>query len=107
MKQPVLAHLFAADCPGAAHQCGGGRAYDETAPVQVCPRDYVPALLKWIDAENLPTYLGGKSKATLLDDSGPWNDPALVAQIETELKAVRANMCTYVCELGPKTLCPC
>ena len=29
-------------------------------------------------------------KATLLDDSGPWNDPALVAQIEAELKAVRS-----------------
>ena len=49
----------------------------------------MPALLKWIDEDNLPTYLGGKSKATLLDDSGPWNDPALVAQIEAELKAVR------------------
>ncbi len=60
---------------------------------QVCPKDYLPALLKWIDEDNLPTYLGGKSKATLLDDSGPWNDPALVAQIEAELKAVRENKC--------------
>ena len=29
---------------------------------QVCPKDYIPALLKWIDEDNLPTYLGGKSK---------------------------------------------
>ena len=65
---------------------------------QVCPKDYLPALLKWIDEENLPTYLGGKSKATLLDDSGPWNDPALVAQIEAELKAVR---CTPRCVWDP------
>ena len=60
---------------------------------QVCPKDYLPALLKWIDEDNLPTYLGGKSKATLLDDSGPWNDPALIAQIEAELKAVRRTSC--------------
>ena len=56
----------------------------------------MPALLKWIDEENLPTYLGGKSKATLLDDSGPWNDPALLAEIESELKAVRSGCQKHV-----------
>ena len=58
-------------------------------PSQVCPKDYVPALLKWIPAENLPEYLGGQSKATLLDDAGPWNDPAVVAEIDAEIKSVR------------------
>lgn len=27
-----------------------------------------------MDAENLPVWLGGKSKGTLLDDVGPWSD---------------------------------
>ncbi|EIE24984.1 CRAL/TRIO domain-containing protein [Coccomyxa subellipsoidea C-169] len=49
--------------------------------VEVCPRDFVPALLKWVDAESLPEYLGGTSKATLLDDAGPWQDPKILAQV--------------------------
>jgi hypothetical protein len=31
---------------------------------QVCPRDYTPVLLQYIDRENLPEYLGGTSKAS-------------------------------------------
>ena len=81
---------LSAGCDGA--QSLGSRPCISTR-TQVCPKDYLPALLKWIDEDNLPTYLGGKSKATLLDDSGPWNDPALVAQIEAELKAVRCFLC--------------
>ena len=42
------------------------------AKVEVCPRDFGPALLRWVAPENLPEYLGGQSAATLLDDSGPW-----------------------------------
>lgn len=54
----------------------------------MCPKDYVPTLLSWVSAENLPEYLGGKSKATLLDDTGPWNDPSLIAEVDAEVKAV-------------------
>ena len=43
--------------------------------VQVCPRDYTSVLLQWVDPESLPEYLGGTSKATLLDDAGPWQVP--------------------------------
>lgn len=39
-------------------------------------------LLKWVDPENLPEYLGGTSKATLLDDAGPWQDPKILAQVQ-------------------------
>lgn len=46
-------------------------------------------LLQHIDRENLPEYLGGTSKATLLDDAGPWNDQALIDEIDAELKRVR------------------
>ena len=42
------------------------------AKVEVCPAKFAPALLRWVAPENLPEYLGGKSTATLLDDSGPW-----------------------------------
>jgi len=42
------------------------------------------ALLKWIDMDNIPEYLGGKSKGTLVDDLGPWKDPKLLAQLEME-----------------------
>mmetsp|Transcript_6253 Transcript_6253/g.17959 ORF Transcript_6253/g.17959 Transcript_6253/m.17959 type:complete len:678 (-) Transcript_6253:181-2214(-) len=54
--------------------------------IEVCPRDFKATLLQHIAAENLPEYLGGKSKATLLDDAGPWNDQAIVDQIDAELR---------------------
>lgn len=55
---------------------------------QVCPKDFKPTLLQHIDADNLPEYLGGRSKATLLDDAGPWNDTRLLEQIEADLHVV-------------------
>ena len=48
--------------------------------VQFCSKDYTKALLEWVDPECLPEYLGGTSKATLLDDVGPWQDPKILAQ---------------------------
>lgn len=51
---------------------------------QVCPKDYLPALLKWIDIENIPEYLGGQSAGTLIDDVGPWKDPELIKQFSSE-----------------------
>lgn len=53
--------------------------------LQVCPKDYLPSLLKYIDPENLPRYLGGTSDATLIDDAGPWNDPQIRAEIEEDM----------------------
>ena len=53
--------------------------------LQVCPKDYMPSLLKWVDPENLPRYLGGTSDATLIDDAGPWNDPQIRAEIEKDI----------------------
>ena len=49
--------------------------------VQMCPTNYTKVLLQWIEPENLPEYLGGTSKATLLDDAGPWQDPKIVAEV--------------------------
>ena len=45
----------------------------------------MPSLLKWVDPENIPRYLGGTSDATLIDDAGPWNDPQLRAEIEEDI----------------------
>ena len=35
-------------------------------------------LLKFIDEDQLPTWLGGKNQAALKDNAGPWNDYELV-----------------------------
>ncbi|CAL5220070.1 g2021 [Coccomyxa viridis] len=50
--------------------------------IEMCPTNYTKVLLQWIEPENLPEYLGGTSKATLLDDAGPWQDPKIVAEVE-------------------------
>lgn len=59
----------------------------------MCPRNYLPALLHWIDEDHLPEYLGGKSKGTLVDDVGPWQDPALMQEVRAaqERKYKRKN----------------
>ena len=52
--------------------------------MQLTGTDYLPMLLRWVDKDNLPEYLGGTSKATLLDDLGPWQDPKIVAELDAE-----------------------
>ncbi|GMH34099.1 hypothetical protein BSKO_01933 [Bryopsis sp. KO-2023] len=61
------------------------------AKVEVCPKDYLPALKKWIDEENIPEYLGGKSKGTLVDDVGPWQDEELIRELELENEKRKAK----------------
>ncbi|GAB4823183.1 hypothetical protein N2152v2_010229 [Parachlorella kessleri] len=56
------------------------------AKIEVCPSNYLPTLLRWADIENIPEYLGGKSRGSLLDDVGPWKDPALTAEIEADIR---------------------
>jgi hypothetical protein len=44
-----------------------------------------------VDPDNLPEWLGGRSKGTLLDDVGPWSDPDTLHKIEGSLpEAARA-----------------
>ena len=52
--------------------------------MQVCPKDFRPTLLKYVDPECLPEYLGGTSKHTLLDDAGPWHDPKIMAAVDAD-----------------------
>lgn len=54
------------------------------AKVEVCPKNFLPALKEWIDEDCIPEYLGGKSKGTLVDDVGPWKDSAIIQEIEAE-----------------------
>ncbi|CAD7696725.1 unnamed protein product [Ostreobium quekettii] len=56
--------------------------------IEVCPRDFLPSLRKWINDEDIPEYLGGKSKGTLIDDVGPWRSPELVKEVEVERLAL-------------------
>eukprot|EP00775_Hariotina_reticulata_P010356 gene10356-10514_t len=53
--------------------------------IQICQTNYTKDLLEWVDAENLPEWLGGKSKGTLLDDVGPWSDPEVLRKMEGQL----------------------
>lgn len=40
---------------------------------------YMDELTKYVDIENIPEYMGGKCRNTLLDDPGPWNDPQVLS----------------------------
>lgn len=53
--------------------------------IEVAPTNYMPVILKYADEECIPEYLGGKSKASLLDDVGPWNDVRIVSEIDTDI----------------------
>lgn len=55
------------------------------AKIEVAPSDYMKLLLRHIDIENIPDYLGGKSKGSLIDDVGPWKDPTILAMIEADI----------------------
>lgn len=55
------------------------------AKIEVCPSNYLPVLLRWVDAENIPEYLGGKSKGSLIEDVGPWQDAAIHAEIDADI----------------------
>jgi hypothetical protein len=54
-------------------------------PVQICQTNYQKDLLEWVAPENLPEWLGGTSRGTLLDDCGPWSDPEVLRRMEGQL----------------------
>jgi hypothetical protein len=59
--------------------------------IAICGSDYLPELLEYVDADNLPEWLGGRSKGTLLDDAGPWSDAATLRRIEQESSGAAAQ----------------
>ena len=48
------------------------------AKISMLGKDYLKELLKYVDMELIPTYLGGTNTATFLDDYGPWMEYELV-----------------------------
>ena len=58
---------------------------------QILGVDYKKGLLKWIDEENIPTFLGGKSDGSLVDDIGPWNNQELCHKIGVDIEELRAG----------------
>eukprot|EP00878_Enallax_costatus_P021465 GHUV01022722.1.p1 GENE.GHUV01022722.1~~GHUV01022722.1.p1 ORF type:complete len:454 (+),score=138.54 GHUV01022722.1:1181-2542(+) len=60
--------------------------------IQICQSNYTKDLLEWIDAENLPEWLGGRSQGTLIDDIGPWSDPEVLRKLEGQLPAVNKTL---------------
>ena len=65
--------------------------------MQVCPSNYTKVLLQWIEPENLPEYLGGTSKATLLDDAGPWQDSKIMAEVSRYLTCSQGARVAAAC----------
>jgi hypothetical protein len=55
------------------------------AKIEVCPADFLKVLTKWVDPASIPAYLGGTSQGSLIDDVGPWDDPAVVAAIDADI----------------------
>ena len=51
--------------------------------IKVKGGDYLPTLLEFVEEENLPTFLGGKSadSDTFPTDVGPWNDYEIVGNV--------------------------
>jgi hypothetical protein len=68
--------------------------------LQICQSDYKKDLLEWIDADNLPDWLGGRSKGTLLDDVGPWSDPDVLRRLEGQ-SAVAAKALKRMGSVAP------
>ena len=71
---------------------------------QVCGSNFTPTLLKYVDKENLPEYLGGTSTATLVDDAGallPSRNILKVAKLLhkcTELQMATLHRLTFCIE---------
>ena len=61
------------------------------SPLQILGTDYKKGVLKWIDEDNLPTWLGGKSEGSLIDDIGPWNDAELCNKIGVDIDELKAG----------------
>ncbi|GLC37831.1 hypothetical protein PLESTB_001481100 [Pleodorina starrii] len=57
--------------------------------IEILGPNYMDALLKHMDRDAIPAFLGGESRGTLLDDVGPWSDAELMARVGIDLAALR------------------
>lgn len=70
---------------------------------QILGTNYMDALKKWVDEDAIPTWLGGKSQGTLLDDVGPWNDTERMAALGLDLEALRTGQSPAAAQAQPAT----
>ena len=58
--------------------------------IEIKGKTYLPTLLEYADAENLPEFLGGSCTLPFPSDAGPWNDYELVNNklIKKDSKAI-------------------
>ncbi|KAL6762289.1 CRAL-TRIO domain-containing protein [Haematococcus lacustris] len=61
--------------------------------IEILGTDYLPGLLKWVDINNLPEFLGGRSKGSLLEDIGPWSDHDVLARLGLSDDQLRLGHC--------------
>mmetsp|Transcript_10482 Transcript_10482/g.18328 ORF Transcript_10482/g.18328 Transcript_10482/m.18328 type:complete len:524 (-) Transcript_10482:635-2206(-) len=59
--------------------------------IEILGTNYLDGLLKWVDIDSIPVWLGGKSHGSLIDDIGPWSDPEVLAQLGMDLEDLRHN----------------
>ncbi|GIL98488.1 hypothetical protein Vretimale_3847 [Volvox reticuliferus] len=57
--------------------------------IEILGPNYMDALLKHMEIDAIPEFLGGNSTGTLLDDVGPWNNAELMARLQIDLEALR------------------
>ena len=48
------------------------------AKIKVLGGSYLPTLLEFVEAENLPDFLGGKNTEKFPSDCGPWSQYTLI-----------------------------
>lgn len=52
--------------------------------IQICGTNYMKDLLEWVEMDSIPSWLGGQSNGTLLDDVGPWSDREVLKKLSDE-----------------------
>ncbi|MEW5311415.1 MAG: hypothetical protein WDW38_003132 [Sanguina aurantia] len=57
--------------------------------IEILGPNYKEGLLRWIDEENIPEWMGGSSKGGLVDDVGPWSDPDVLTRLELDVETLR------------------
>ncbi|MEW5299737.1 MAG: hypothetical protein WDW36_002722 [Sanguina aurantia] len=57
--------------------------------IEILGPNYKEGLLRWIDEENIPEWMGGSSKGGLVDDVGPWSDPEVLSRLDLDVETLR------------------
>lgn len=97
----LATHLLGSKYEQVESNCSSG-SVTPLFLLQLVGTNYQHHLLKYVDRENLPEYLGGTSKATLLDDVGPWQQQNLIDEIDQEFRAAVSGAASDGASISPK-----